>query len=224
LKSPVLLITAGPTREPIDDVRFLSNGASGTLGIEVASAAQAKGWEVHLALGPVHLIPPEGVIHHPFTTACELEQIAVELWPRVDAMVASAAVCDYRPAERIAGKRKKSGEDWNLTLIRNPDVLAGRGAQKEDERGQRVLVGFALEADQSEEEARRKAVNKRLDLVLCNTPDNLGTAMGDYVWIEPGEPAVKLLDVAKRDLAVKIVEFIGTRVASRRCDRAFNGE
>ena len=67
-------------------------------------------------------------------------------------------------------------------------------------------------------------MNKRLDLVLCNTPDNLGVAMGDYVWIEPGEPAVKLLDVAKRDLAVKIVEFIGTRVASRRCDRAFNGE
>ncbi len=224
MNRPVLLITAGPTREPIDAVRFLSNGASGTVGIEVAKVAVTAGWEVHLALGPVHQPAPDGVIHHPFTTACDLEKIAVELWPRVDVLVATAAVCDYRPAEPITGKRKKSDDRWDLQLVPNPDVLAARGAEKEDERGPRVLVGFALETDHHEEEARRKAVNKRLDLVLCNTPDNLGVAMGDYVWLEPGEPAIPMPDITKRDLAVKIVEFIGTKVASRRCGRAFNGE
>ena len=224
MKAPVLLITAGPTREPIDSVRYLSNGASGTMGIEVATAAMERGWEVHLALGPVDVAAPDGVILHRFTTARDLDQIAEELWPQVDAFVATAAVCDYRPAQRIAGKRKKTEGDWNLRLVRNPDVLAARSLQKEDDQGSKVLVGFALESDRGEQEARRKAVNKRLDLVLCNAPDNLGVTAGDYVWIEPGEPAVELPDVAKRDLAIKIVEFIGTRVASRRCDRAFNGE
>ncbi len=194
------------------------------MGIEVARAALSAGWEVHLALGPVSHVPPRGVILHPFISACDLDKIAVDLWPRVDALVATAAVCDYRPAERIEGKRKKTAGDWQLRLIRNPDVLAGRSVEKEDEKGSRVLVGFALETDQGEEEARRKAVNKRLDLVLCNAPDNLGVAMGDYTWLESGKPALSLPDVAKRDLAEKIVEFIGTRVASRRGGCVFNGE
>ena len=221
MNPPVLLVTAGPTREPIDDVRYLSNGASGTLGIEMALAARDAGWQVHLALGPVATHPPlEGIHLHPFTTARDLEKIAVELWPEVDSLVATAAVCDYRPAEKIDGKRKKSAGDWHLRLVRNPDVLAARGAEK----GDRVLVGFALEATMDVEEALRKAVNKRLDLVLCNTPGNLGAAMGDYVWIEPGGHTDSLPAISKRELAQKLVEFIGTRVASRRRDRAFNGE
>lgn len=221
MNPPVLLVTAGPTREPIDDVRFLSNGASGTLGIETALAARDAGWQVHLALGPVSSHPPlEGIHLHPFTTARDLEEIAIELWSEVDSLVATAAVCDYRPAEKIDGKRKKSAGDWNLRLVRNPDVLAARGAEK----GDRVLVGFALEATLDVEEALRKAVNKRLDLVLCNTPGNMGAAMGDYVWIEPGGHTDSLPAISKRELAQKLVEFIGTRVASRRRDRAFNGE
>jgi len=221
LNPPVLLVTAGPTREPIDDVRYLSNGASGILGIETALAARDVGWQVHLALGPVSSHPPlEGIHLHPFTTARDLEEISVELWSEVDSLVATAAVCDYRPAEKIDGKRKKSAGDWNLRLVRNPDVLAARGAEK----GDRVLVGFALEATLDVEEALRKAVNKRLDLVLCNTPGNMGAAMGDYVWIEPGGHTDSLPAISKRELAQKLVEFIGTRVASRRRDRAFNGE
>ncbi len=129
MNPPVLLVTAGPTREPIDDVRYLSNGASGILGIETALAARDAGWQVHLALGPVSSHPPlEGIHLHPFTTARDLEEIAVELWSEVDSLVATAAVCDYRPAEKIAGKRKKSAGDWHLRLVRNPDVLAASGA------------------------------------------------------------------------------------------------
>ncbi len=114
MNPPVLLITAGPTREPIDDVRFLTNGASGILGIEVARAARDAGWEVHLALGPVPHPTLEGIHLHPFVTALDLEKIAIQLWPEVDALVATAAVCDYRPAQKIVGKRKKSAGDWNL--------------------------------------------------------------------------------------------------------------
>jgi phosphopantothenoylcysteine decarboxylase/phosphopantothenate--cysteine ligase len=220
MNPPVLLITAGPTREPIDDVRFLTNGASGILGIEVARAARDAGWEVHLALGPVPHPALEGIHLHPFVTALDLEEIAIQLWPEVDALVATAAVCDYRPAQKIVGKRKKSAGDWNLQLVRNPDVLAGRGAEK----GARVLVGFALEATEDRQEALRKAVNKRLDLVLCNTLGNLGVAMGDYIWLEPAGHSISLPEISKVDLARKLVEFIGTKVASRRGDRAFNGE
>ncbi|MDE0961150.1 MAG: phosphopantothenoylcysteine decarboxylase [Planctomycetota bacterium] len=220
MNPPVLLITAGPTREPIDDLRYLSNGASGTLGIEVACAARDAGWEVHLALGPVPHPELPGIHLHPFVTALDLEKIAIQLWPEVDALVATAAVCDYRPAQKIDGKRKKSAGDWNLRLVRNPDVLAGRAAEK----GDRVLIGFALEATEDRQEALRKAVNKRLDLVLCNTLGNLGEAIGDYIWLEPAGHSISLPEISKVDLARKLVEFIGTKVASRRSDRAFNGE
>ncbi len=223
MNSPVLLITAGPSREAIDDVRFLSNAASGRMGLEVAKAAVQCGWQVHLALGPVTASIPPGVIHHPFETARDLDALTARLWPQVDAFVATAAVCDYRPEERIAGKRKKSAEDWNLSLVRNPDILKNRSIDKEDEHGPRILVGFALEADAGEEEARRKAVNKSLDLVLCNSPGNLGVATGDYIWIEPGQPSIDLPAISKEMLAARMVEFIGTQVTLRRSHRASMG-
>ena len=132
MSSPVLFITAGPTREPIDDIRFLSNGASGTLGIEIAIAARDAGWTVHLALGPVPHRPLEGIHLHPFVTALDLEKIAIDLWPEVDAMVATAAVGDYRPAQKIDGKRKKSAGDWDLRLVRTRPIgtLSGDRTQR----------------------------------------------------------------------------------------------
>ncbi|MFL2861844.1 MAG: phosphopantothenoylcysteine decarboxylase [Pirellulales bacterium] len=220
---PVLLITAGPSREPIDDVRFLSNGASGRMGIEVAREAVTRGWEVHLALGPVEAEIPEGVIHHPFETALDLEAVTAELWPQVDAFVATAAVCDYRPEVRIPGKIKKTPGDWNLTLVPNPDILLNRSRDREDAAGARILVGFALEAQADEKEARRKAVKKNLDLVLCNSPGNLGVATGDYIWIEPGQSSIHLPGISKEKLAARMMEFIGTQVALRRSHLASMG-
>ena len=223
MKPPVLLITAGPSREPIDDVRYLSNGASGRMGLAVAQVAAEKGWQVHLALGPVDAQIPAGVIHHPFETARDLDALTAQLWPQVDAFVATAAVCDYRPHERIPGKKKKAPGDWNLQLVRNPDILENRSKDREDENGPRILVGFALESQAGEEEARRKAVKKNLDLVLCNSPGNLGVATGDYIWIEPGQPSIDLPAISKDLLAVKLMEFIGTHVTPRRGHRASMG-
>ena len=153
MNPPVLLVTAGPSREAIDDVRFLSNGSSGRMGIEVARKGVEAGWEVHLALGPVEAEIPEGVHHHPFVSACDLEEVTSRLWPQADALVATAAVCDYRPQERISGKKKKESGDWNLTMVRNPDILLNRSQERDGPMGSRILVGFALEADSDEEEA-----------------------------------------------------------------------
>ena len=223
MNPPVLLVTAGPSREAIDDVRFLSNGSSGRMGLEVARKGVEAGWEVHLALGPVEAEIPEGVHHHPFVSACDLEEVTSRLWPQADALVATAAVCDYRPQERISGKKKKEPGDWNLTMVRNPDILLNRSQERDGPMGPRILVGFALEADSDEEEARRKAVKKNLDLVLCNSPGNLGVATGDYIWIEPGQPSVHLPGISKEMLAARMVEFIGTQVTLRRGHHASMG-
>lgn len=212
MKTPVLLISAGPSREYLDDIRFLSNSATGRLGIEIARSALAEGWQVHLALGPVTIDVPHGVHLHPFESAIDLDEIARDLWPEVDAFVATAAVADFRPGERATGKRKKADGEWKIELIANPDVLLNRSKEKEE----RVLVGFALETSDEEKEARRKAVQKRLDLVLSNAPGNLGAVKGDFAWVEPGAETCHLRGISKADLSRKLVGFIGGLLAQRR--------
>ncbi|MEM7164795.1 MAG: phosphopantothenoylcysteine decarboxylase [Planctomycetota bacterium] len=213
-RRPTVLISAGPTREYIDDVRFLSNASSGRMGRAVAVAALEQGCQVHLALGPVApLDVPDGIEIHGFTSARDLDDIARNLWPDVDAFVATAAVADYRPAARIPGKRKKGDGTWQLELVRNPDVLSNRGAEK----GARTLVGFALEADPTHAEARRKLVQKGLDLIILNSTANLGSTGGDFDWIEAAPRAeetgnaVPLRGVTKQQLATRIVDFLLTR-------------
>ena len=210
--APVILITAGPSREYFDDVRFLSNGASGALGIALARAAVAAGWPTHLALGPTHLEPPEGAALHRFISADDLDAICTSLWPEVDVFIATAAVCDYRPAERIVGKRKKSPGDWSPRLVRTPDVLARRS----EEKGERTLIGFSLESGSGPEEARRKLVKKNLDLILWNTPTNLGAPDGRYTWIERGGRERELGLLSKEAVAAEILRFVGELRARRR--------
>lgn len=199
-----LLVTAGPTREYLDDVRYLTNDSSGRLGVAVAAAAQAAGLRVHLALGPCATPPPAGVEVYRFVTAQELSEIARRLWPSVDALVATAAVGDFRPVQRVPGKRKKSAGAWTIELVANPDVLAERARDK----GSRVLVGFALEAVPELAEARRKLVEKRLDLIILNTPANLGSAAGDFQWVEASGAVERLHHVSKDELAERIVRFV----------------
>ena len=206
-----VVVTAGPTREYIDDVRYLSNASSGRMGIAVANAASAAGCRAHLLLGPVEspaveLVSPAVELHR-FVSALDLDRLARELWPQTDAFVATAAVADYRPAERIPGKRKKDDGDWNLRLVRNPDVLAGRGAEKT----RQVLVGFALEATFDSEAARRKLVQKQLDVIILNTAANLASAGGDFEWLGAGGECRRFHSVTKEELAHEIVEFVVAR-------------
>ncbi len=166
-----LLVSAGPTREMIDAVRYLSNLSSGRLGYAVAEAAAARDHDVHLVSGPVHLSPPRGIRVTHVVSAREMHAAIEEAWSDVDALVMTAAVADYRPARRFDGKLKKTEGPLILELVRNPDILKTLRPAK----GDKVVVGFALEVQDAESEARRKLETKGMDLLVLNGPDNLGS-------------------------------------------------
>jgi phosphopantothenoylcysteine decarboxylase/phosphopantothenate--cysteine ligase len=177
-----ILITAGPTREHLDDVRFLSNGSSGRMGIALAAAAQAMGHRAVLVLGPVDLAVPTGIEVHPVVSALEMQAAAERLFSACQIAIAAAAVADFRPARRAAGKPPKAGAATTIELVPNPDIVAGLAARKED----RVVVGFALEAEVAGLEpavarGQAKLLQKRLDLVVVNTSSAIGRDDSDVV-------------------------------------------
>lgn len=165
-----ILITAGPTREPWDSIRYLSNRSSGRMGYAIAEAAGTLGHEVTLISGPVALQPPKGVRFLPVTTALEMEKACKRMFSQVDAVIMAAAVADFRPARRVAGKLKKEGSRiLSLRLVKNPDILLGLGRRK----GSRKLIGFALEAADGLANARGKLRRKNLDFIVLNGPGAL---------------------------------------------------
>jgi phosphopantothenoylcysteine decarboxylase/phosphopantothenate--cysteine ligase len=157
-------ITAGPTREAFDPVRFIGNASTGAQGIAIAREAAARGAEVTLLLGPTALEPPAGVTVVRFTTAEELLECALERAVGADLIIATAAVADWRPAERSAEKVKKSDADMQVRLVRTSDVLASLAHRK----GNSFLVGFAAETGDHEAHAREKLERKHLDAIVVN--------------------------------------------------------
>lgn len=166
-----VLVTAGPTREAIDPVRYLSNASSGRMGYAVAAAAVAGGADVTLVSGPVSLEPPRGVRMIRVTTARQMLEAVTEVWPESDALFMTAAVADFVPRDPASQKLKKSEPLSQLALEPAPDILAHCGKAK---RPGQVLVGFALETSNDEAEARRKLSEKNLDLVVLNNPSTPG--------------------------------------------------
>jgi phosphopantothenoylcysteine decarboxylase/phosphopantothenate--cysteine ligase len=164
LRGKKVLITAGPTREPIDPVRFLSNASTGTMGIELAREALARGATVDLVLGPTSLTPPSGAQVERVTTAREMERATLAHAPGATIAIATAAVADWRPAESHSSKVKKTDDPQSLRLERNPDILAALGERKNGT----FLVGFAAETDAHETNAREKLVRKHLDAIAVN--------------------------------------------------------
>ncbi len=163
-----VLITAGPTREPIDDVRFLGNRSSGALGIELARAAARLGLTTTLALGEsIHNPNISGVVLARFDQAHDLEAVLSERMTKTDILVMAAAVADHTPRHRHAGKlsRRETGST-TIELVPTADLLAGASAAA---RPDQLLVGFALEpADRLEDSARRKLRGKKVDLIIAN--------------------------------------------------------
>lgn len=159
-----VLVTAGPTREAIDPVRFLSNASTGTMGIEIAREALARGARVDLILGPTLVEPPHGANVVRVTTAREM--LAATLARAADASiaVATAAVADWRPAQTFAHKVKKTDEPQSIALERNPDILAALSAVKNGT----FIVGFAAETSDLETQARAKLAGKQLDAIAVN--------------------------------------------------------
>ncbi len=173
-----VLVTAGPTREPIDPVRFVSNPSTGRMGFAVARAARRRGAEVVLVTGPVELASPEGVRVVRVETAEQMARAVAEEVSSIDLFVAAAAVSDYRPRNPAPRKLKKSEGDETLVLGRTPDILAMVGEVFDGRPDAPVLVGFAAETEDLIENARAKLERKRCDLVVANRVGAPGAGFG----------------------------------------------
>lgn len=167
LQGKRVMITAGPTYENIDPVRFIGNYSSGKMGFAIAGEFARRGADVTLISGPVSLPTPEGVARRvDVTSAKEMYEAATENYPDVDIVVLAAAVADYAPADVSGVKLKREGaSEMELRLVRNPDIAATLGERKENQ----ILVGFALETDHELENARHKMAKKNLDWIVLNS-------------------------------------------------------
>ena len=168
-----VLITSGPTREPLDPVRYLTNASSGAMGFALAAEARRRGSKVTVVCGPVSLPAPEGVTVLPVVTAAQMRKRVMGLVKRHDVIIGAAAVSDWRPAKFSSRKLKRGGGPARLTLVPNPDIIKDAAARRVP--GQ-VFVGFALETHRAAAYARQKLVRKGLDLVVANGPATLGSS------------------------------------------------
>ena len=207
LRGKRVAITAGPTREAFDPVRFLSNASTGATGIALAREAALRGARVTLLLGPTLLEPPAGVDVVRITTADELRDAALKHAVGADLTIATAAVADWRPAEHAESKLKKSGDDLTIRLAPNPDVLAALAQRRESG----FLVGFAAETDEHEAHAREKLRAKHLDAIAVNDVSGergFGTGENALVllWGEDGRRELGRTD--KTTLAARLLDAV----------------
>lgn len=200
-------ITAGPTREAFDPIRFVSNASTGSTGIEFAREAALRGADVTLLLGPTLLEPPSGVHTIRFTTAQQLHDAALEHTVGSDLVIATAAVADWRPESQSENKLKKTDDDLTVRMVRNPDVLAAIA----ERRGNAMLVGFAAETHEHEANAREKLRKKHLDAIVLNDvrgERGFGTGENTLVllWGENGRR--ELGTASKRVLAARFFDAL----------------
>jgi len=214
LQGKKALVTAGPTYEPIDPVRFIGNHSSGKMGISIATALRAKGAEVKLVLGPIQVpvnIPGVEIIK--VQTAAEMFECCIAAFPDTDIAVMSAAVADYTPSAIADQKIKKNDLEWSLGLQRTKDILKSLGERKR--KGQ-ILVGFALETENERSNARDKLNNKNADLMVLNSLRDEGAGFGqdtNKVTIldrEGGEfeYELKSKDAVAKDIAEHIIRLL----------------
>ena len=171
-----VVITAGPTHEPLDAVRFLGNRSSGKMGFALAEALAAQGAEVTLVAGPVSLPTPDRVHSRvDVSTAMDMNAAVQKIWPRMDLGIACAAVSDFRPAVTSEDKWHRGDVPPAVELIENPDILAGMGATKQHHQR---LVGFALESDDGVASAEGKLTRKNLDAIVLNSLRDAGAGFG----------------------------------------------
>jgi len=179
LRGAHLVVTAGPTREYLDDIRFLSNASTGRMGYEIARAARRRGARVTLILGPCALPPLRGVEQVDIVSAADLLRATRRAARAAEIVVFAAAPSDFRPRRRRRGKPPREGAGFDLALEATVDVAATLGRAK----GGRLHVGFALEVAGGLPRARRKLKRKHLDAIVLNSPENLGAGGGEAHWI-----------------------------------------
>lgn len=203
-----IAITTGPTREPLDPVRYISNHSSGKMGFAIAQAAAARGANVTLISGPVQLATPEKVTRIDVTTALEMQAAVMAQAPHQHIFIGCAAIADYRAQSIAADKIKKQGDTMTVELVKNPDIIAGVGAMTENRP---FVVGFAAETVSVEQYAKRKLVEKQLDLICANDVSLAGQGFNAdanalHLYWKEGDKALPLTD--KSQLAQQLLDEI----------------
>jgi phosphopantothenoylcysteine decarboxylase/phosphopantothenate--cysteine ligase len=216
MRGETVLVTAGPTREDLDPVRFLSNHSSGKMGYALAIAARRRGARVLLVSGPTALEVPLGVEFCPVSSGRQMREAVLERAAEATIIIKAAAVADFRPAQLSREKIKKRAEGaMSIALVKNPDILAELGQQKRE--GQ-VLVGFAAETGDLLEQASRKLEEKNLDLIVANDVTQAGAGFDvetNIVRLLYGDGSVEdLPQMSKLEVAGRILDRIG-RLAER---------
>lgn len=210
LRGLKVVVSAGPTREYLDPVRFISNPSSGKMGFAVAQAARDRGARVTLVTGPVHLPDPVGMQVQHIQSALELRGAVLLAAADADLVVMTAAVADYRASEQASEKQAKVAQDVSIRLVPNPDILAELGAENlRAGRNRRVLVGFAMETHAGIERAAAKAQRKNADLILLNYPTQTGTVFGgddnQVTLVRPDGHAKAWPRMSKREVAHRLL-------------------
>jgi len=205
-----ILVTAGPTREQIDSVRFLTNASSGRMGFAVAAAAARAGHDVTLLAGPVHLARPEGCRVESFVSVADLKAALEARFPDCDVLIMAAAVGDFRPDRTFPGKIHRSDGPFSLRLIPTEDLVASVAAAK---RGDQTVVAFAVEAgpdDLIEAKARKEMGAKNADYVVVNTPDAMSAPDSRACILTPTTLALPWARRPKADLADEIIRLLSS--------------
>jgi phosphopantothenoylcysteine decarboxylase/phosphopantothenate--cysteine ligase len=209
-----VIVTAGPTVEAIDPVRFVSNRSSGKMGYAIAQAAKDAGADVTLVTGPTALTAPRGVRTIPVESAEDMKDMVLALLPETDAVIMAAAVADYRPRETSLRKIKKrdAGSELTIRMIENPDVLRAVVAAR---RSGTIVVGFKAETGDATDEAARMLRDKKLDLVVANDISGPGSGFGsdtDRVTFVSADGAEALPLLPKTEVARLLVAKLAARL------------
>ncbi|MFH0882711.1 MAG: bifunctional phosphopantothenoylcysteine decarboxylase/phosphopantothenate--cysteine ligase CoaBC [bacterium] len=208
LAGRTVLITAGRTEEPIDDVRVITNRSSGRMGVALAEAARNAGARVIFVHGPMDVAPPDGVETVQIRSAQEMRDAVVSRVASCNAVLYVAAVADWRPKAVFKGKMKKEGTaPPSIEFVENPDVAAETAKLCPG-----FTLGFALETSESRENAENKLKRKGLSAILLNTADAIGSDSSKLTWIQPGQPAENSGRRSKRDLAQWVISHLAERI------------
>ena len=208
LKGKKILVSAGPTEEPLDPVRFITNPSTGKMGFALASCAKRRGGQVILVSGPTNLPRPRGVDFIPVRTALQMREAIFQNLRGVDVLIMAAAVSDYRPKKVSKRKIKKGKGKFLLELEPNPDILYEIGRRKE----RRILVGFSAETEDLVKNAKDKLGKKNLDLIVANDIRQKGSGFGSPASV------VKIIDRTGR--VESLPKMLKKEIAERVLDRA----
>lgn len=206
-----IVVTAGRTEQPLDPVRFITNRSTGKMGYAIAEQACRRGADVALISGPTELTAPDSVQVESIRTVADLKTATIRAYQNADALIMTAAVLDFRPEHVSESKIKKRNGGLSLHLLPNEDFLVPLGENK----GERVIIGFAMETDHALENARKKLHKKKLDLIVLNELNVEGAGFGVdtnvVTFIEPHREPVALPLMSKRDVADRILDWLVSR-------------